>query len=45
MGFTDRGNHIARPFPAVNGEFPIRHSTFYTPGAPIRGWIGTRFTF
>jgi outer membrane receptor protein involved in Fe transport len=45
MGFTDRGNYIARPFPAVNGEFPIRHSTFYTPGAPIRGWIGTRFTF
>jgi outer membrane receptor protein involved in Fe transport len=45
MGFTDEGNFIARPFPPADGEFPIRHSTFYAPGAPIRGWIGTRFTF
>jgi outer membrane receptor protein involved in Fe transport len=45
MGFTDEGNFIARPFPPIDGEFPIRHSTFYAPGAPIRGWIGTRFTF
>jgi outer membrane receptor protein involved in Fe transport len=45
LGFTDSGSFIARPFPAVGGEFPIRHSTFYAPGAPIRGWIGTRFTF
>jgi outer membrane receptor protein involved in Fe transport len=45
LGFTDEGNFIARPFPPVDGEFPIRHSTFYAVGAPIRGWIGTRFTF
>ena len=44
-GFTDSETFIARPLPPVNGEFPVRHSTFYAPGAPIRGWIGTRFTF
>ena len=45
MGFTDEGNFIARPLPPIDGEFPVRHSTFYAVGAPIRGWIGTRFTF
>jgi outer membrane receptor protein involved in Fe transport len=45
LGFTDTGAFIARPLPAIDGEFPVRHSTFYAPGAPIRGWIGTRFTF
>jgi outer membrane receptor protein involved in Fe transport len=45
MGFTDNETFIARPLPPIDGEFPVRHSTFYAPGAPIRGWIGTRFTF
>jgi outer membrane receptor protein involved in Fe transport len=45
LGFTDTGAFVARPLPPINGEFPVRHSTFYAPGAPIRGWIGTRFTF
>jgi outer membrane receptor protein involved in Fe transport len=45
MGFTDQETFIARPLPPINGEFPVRHSTFYAPGAPIRGWIGTRFAF
>jgi len=44
-GFTDSETFIAQPLPPINGEFPVRHSTFYAPGAPIRGWIGTRFTF
>jgi len=44
-GFTDSETFIARPLPAINGEFPVRHSTFYSPGAPMRGWIGTRLTF
>jgi len=44
-GFTGVGTFIARPFPAVNGEFPIRHTTFLAPGAPIRGWIGARVHF
>ena len=31
MGFTGDGSFIARPFPPSNGEFPLRHSTFYGP--------------
>ena len=45
LGFTDQETFIARPLPPINGEFPVRHSTFYAPGAPIRGWIGTRLSF
>ena len=44
-GFTGSGTFIARPLPAVNGEFPIRQSTFFAPGAPTRAWVGTRFKF
>jgi outer membrane receptor protein involved in Fe transport len=43
-GFTDTGAFIARPFPPVGGEFPLRHGTFLAPGAPIAFWIGTRVT-
>ena len=39
------GTFIARPFPAVNGEFPVRQTTFFAPGAPVRAWGGLRFTF
>ena len=45
FGFTDSGAFIARPLPPIDGEFPLRHSTFYAPGAPIRAWVGTRLTF
>lgn len=45
VGFADNGTFIARPLPAIDGEFPVRQSTFYAPGAPIRAWIGTRFKF
>lgn len=45
LGFTDQETFIARPLPPIDGEFPVRHSTFYAPGAPIRGWIGTRLSF
>src|SRR6185295_11970965 len=34
-GFTDSGNFIARPLPAVGGEFPIVHATFFALGAPF----------
>lgn len=44
-GFTNQGTFIARPFPAVDGNFPIVHATFYAPGAPIGAWGGLRFTF
>jgi outer membrane receptor protein involved in Fe transport len=45
FGFTDTGSFIARPLPAIGGEFPVRHATFYAPGAPVRLWLGTRFRF
>jgi outer membrane receptor protein involved in Fe transport len=44
-GFTDQGIFIARPLPAVGGEFPIVHATFYAPGAPRGAWGGVRFRF
>jgi outer membrane receptor protein involved in Fe transport len=44
-GITAEGNFIARPFPAVNGEFPGRHTTFVAPGAPLRAWAGVRMHF
>jgi outer membrane receptor protein involved in Fe transport len=42
-GFTDTGTFLARPFPPVNGDFPLAHSTFVSPGAPRRAWIALRF--
>jgi outer membrane receptor protein involved in Fe transport len=44
-GFTDQRTFIARPLPPVDGNFPIIHSTFYAPGAPIGAWGGVRVTF
>ncbi|MGH9833110.1 MAG: TonB-dependent receptor domain-containing protein, partial [Blastocatellia bacterium] len=44
-GFTAEGNFIARPFAAVDGEFPVQHATFYAPGAPRGAWGGIRFKF
>lgn len=44
-GFTNNGSFIARPFPAINGEFPIVRATFYAPGAPIGAWGGVKITF
>lgn len=43
--FTAAGTFVARPFPPVGGEFPLTHSTFYAPGAPIRAWAGLRVRF
>lgn len=44
-GFTESGTFIARPLPAINGEFPVRHTTFLAVGAPRRAWIGARLRF
>jgi outer membrane receptor protein involved in Fe transport len=40
--FTGAGMFVARPLPAVDGEFPVVRSTFYAPGAPITFWLGAR---
>jgi outer membrane receptor protein involved in Fe transport len=43
-GFTAQGAFIARPFPAyATGDYPLRHATFFAPGAPRRAWIELRY--
>jgi outer membrane receptor protein involved in Fe transport len=44
VAFTSAGTFIARPFPAIDGEFPVQHGTLYAPGAPFAIWVGTRVT-
>ena len=41
---TRTGAFIARPFPPIGGEFPLRHATFLAPGAPAAFWVGVRLT-
>ena len=43
--YDNSGNFIARPFPGSGDDFPIRTTTFYSPGAPIGAWGGIRFHF
>jgi outer membrane receptor protein involved in Fe transport len=44
--FDNNGNFIARPFPSVSGgDFPIRTTTFFAPGAPIAAWAGIKIRF
>jgi outer membrane receptor protein involved in Fe transport len=44
-GFTAQGTFTARPFPAVDGNYPYVSAAFYAPGAPIGIWGGLRLTF
>lgn len=44
-GFTAAGNFIARPFPIIQGQYPVQQATFYAPGAPRAAWGGLRITF
>ncbi len=44
-GINPDGTYIARPFPAINGEFPVQQSTFFAPGAPRTAVVGTRVRF
>jgi outer membrane receptor protein involved in Fe transport len=43
--YDNNQNFIARPFQSVGGDFPIRTSTFFAPGAPIGAWGGVRISF
>ncbi len=43
--YNNAGNFIARPFSAVGGDYPIRNTTYFAPGAPIGIWGGIRFSF
>ncbi len=44
-GFTAAGNFIARPYPLINGEYPLQGVTFFAPGAPRGAWAGLAFRF
>jgi outer membrane receptor protein involved in Fe transport len=46
-GFTAAGQYVARPFaaPVIDGERPLRHSTFFAPGAPRSVLAGVRYRF
>ena len=44
-GITLQGTFLARPFPAVNGDFSLINSTFLAPGAPVSAWGGIRVAF
>ena len=45
-GFDANGNFIARALPQnANGDYPVRNSTFFAPGAPRAAWVGVRYSF
>ena len=44
--YNNAGNFTPQPFGSnADGEFPIRTTTFFAPGAPTGAWGGIRFTF
>ena len=47
--FDTNGNFVARPFAPIrgggDGNYPIRTTTFFAPGAPIDVVGGMKFTF
>jgi outer membrane receptor protein involved in Fe transport len=43
--FTTAGTFLARPYPAINGEFPVTHTTFLAPGPPRFVAAGLRVAF
>ncbi|EHR70835.1 outer membrane receptor protein [Burkholderiales bacterium JOSHI_001] len=44
--FDANGNFQARPFAAdANGDRPLRHSTFFAPGAPRSLTVGLKYNF
>jgi outer membrane receptor protein involved in Fe transport len=43
--YDNSGNFVARPFPPVDGNYPLRSTTFFAPGAPIGVWGGVRLKF
>lgn len=45
-GFNADGSFRSRPFPVnADGDFPLRHSTFYAPGAPRSLTVGLKYSF
>ncbi|CAM4126132.1 TonB-dependent receptor [Roseateles saccharophilus] len=45
-GFDAAGNFQGQPFPAnANGDHPLRHATFFAPGAPRSVSVGLKLGF
>src|SRR5262249_53143838 len=44
-GFTENGTFIAGPLPEVGGNSPFPGSSFLSPGAQKRGWVGFLLSF
>ncbi|MDR7272834.1 hypothetical protein J2X20_005519 [Pelomonas saccharophila] len=45
-GFNDAGNFQSRPFAAnANGDRPLRHATFFAPGAPRAVSLGLKYEY
>jgi outer membrane receptor protein involved in Fe transport len=45
-GFDDAGHFQSRPFAAnANGDRPLRHASFFAPGAPRSVQLGMKFTY
>ena len=43
--YDDNGNFIAREFtPYPSGDYPVRNTTFVSPGAPFTVFGGLKFT-
>ena len=42
--YDNNGHFIARPFPAANGNYPLRQTTFFAPGAPFTLFGGLKLT-
>lgn len=42
--YDNNGRFTPRPFAPVDGDYPLRHTTFYAPGAPIAVIGGLRVT-
>ena len=44
--YNDSGNFVAREFtPYASGDYPVRNTTFLSPGAPVTVFGGLRVTF
>jgi len=44
-GFRADGTFQSRPFPEVDDDFPMQHTTFMAPGAPRAAWAGIKIRF
>ena len=44
-GFHADGTFASREFPPIDGEYPVRQTTFFAPGAPIQAWFGATVKF